>query len=77
MARIPPLTSLGREQGVTAVAALPSHLALGTTSGAVFWHNRSADSLQRLEVFPGVEVDRQQDLGIHILGDRRTKQLRQ
>ena len=56
MARIPPLTSLGREQAVTAVAALPSHLALGTTSGAVFWHDRAADSLQRLEVFPGVEV---------------------
>ena len=56
MARIPPLTSLGKEQAVTAVAALPSHLALGTTSGVVFWHDRAANSLQRLEVFPGVEV---------------------
>ena len=50
------VTSVGRDQAVTAVAALPSHLALGTTSGAVFWHDRAADSLQRLDVFPGVEV---------------------
>ena len=56
MARIPPLTSLGKEQAVTALAAIPSHLALGTTSGVVFWHDRAANSLQRLEVFPGVEV---------------------
>ena len=56
MARIPPLTSLGSSQAVTAVAALPTHLALGTTSGVVFWHNRAADSLQRLGVFPGVEI---------------------
>ena len=50
------VTGVGRDQAVTAVAALPSHLALGTTSGAVFWHDRAADSLQRLDVFPGVEV---------------------
>ena len=57
MARIPPLTSLGREQAVTAVAALPSHIALGTSSGDVFWHDREADSMQRLDVFPkGVGV---------------------
>ena len=33
-----------------------SHLALGTTSGAVFWQGRCVDSLQRLEVWPGVAV---------------------
>ena len=70
LARLPPRTGLGRQQEVTCLACLPSHLALATCTGSVYWYDRwarwagggqvvvsrAADCLQRLAVWPGVRV---------------------